>query len=105
VALPNPRTTPDFDGDGTPSVEAGGTDCDDSNKDRAPARTEKADATDIDEYCNPTTYGRRDDDNDGAPDARACNVGIRRRNGPQGRVVLRHRLRRLPTRRHALRHA
>jgi hypothetical protein len=76
VALPNPRTTPDFDGDGTPSVEAGGTDCDDFNKDRAPARTEKADANDIDEDCNPTTYGRRDDDNDGAPDARACNVGI-----------------------------
>ncbi|HEX2880861.1 MAG TPA: hypothetical protein VHO25_15120 [Polyangiaceae bacterium] len=75
-ALPDPAVSPDFDQDGERSIAAGGTDCDDFNKHRAPARTEVGDANDLDEDCNTETFGRRDLDSDGYPDVNACNVGI-----------------------------
>ncbi|HEY3494314.1 MAG TPA: hypothetical protein VGK73_06500, partial [Polyangiaceae bacterium] len=76
VVRPDPRTNPDSDGDGYPSVAAGGTDCDDLDGNRSPGRTETVDANDVDEDCDPKTYGHRDADLDGVPDVRACNVGL-----------------------------
>ena len=64
---------PDVDGDGARSAACGGTDCDDANAARYPGATEVCDAADLDEDCDPETYGFRDGDGDGYPDARCCN--------------------------------
>jgi hypothetical protein len=66
---------PDKDGDGIDSVECGGADCDDNDSRRSPGRTEVCDAHDVDEDCNPTTFGSRDLDGDGYIDAACRNIG------------------------------
>jgi hypothetical protein len=63
----------DCDGDGSASFEDGGADCDDFDRRRYPGAAEVADLDDLDEDCDPATYGRRDVDGDGYDDARACN--------------------------------
>ena len=69
---PAPRG-PDQDGDGHDSRAAGGDDCDDNDVNRYPGNTEVCDADHHDEDCNPGTFGVRDADRDGYPDARCCN--------------------------------
>jgi hypothetical protein len=63
----------DADGDGARDVACGGTDCDDANPARYPGAMEVCDAADVDEDCDAETYGFRDADGDGFPDARCCN--------------------------------
>ncbi len=63
----------DADGDGVPAAECGGSDCDDSNPNRFPGNTEVCDADDVDEDCDPSTFGRRDIDGDDVTDAACCN--------------------------------
>lgn len=67
------RRGPDQDGDGHDSVAFGGDDCDDDDPNRYPGNPEVCDAQHHDEDCNPATYGVRDGDRDGFPDARCCN--------------------------------
>ena len=69
------EVSPDQDGDGFDSTSCGGTDCDDTDANRSPSRTEVCDPANIDEDCNATTFGDRDVDEDGHPDAACCNVG------------------------------
>jgi hypothetical protein len=78
AALPDYNKYPsgDFDDDGAAAIERGGLDCDDLDKIRTPGRTEIADPNDIDEDCEPATFGRRDNDGDGVQDGAACNVSI-----------------------------
>ncbi len=64
----------DADGDGSRSVEYGGDDCDDSDPSAFPGNAETCDAYHHDEDCNTETFGVRDVDRDGQPDARCCNV-------------------------------
>jgi len=64
---------PDVDGDGHDSIACGGGDCDDDDAQRNPGNMEICDASDVDEDCDPVTYGFRDADMDGDPDARCCN--------------------------------
>jgi hypothetical protein len=64
----------DADGDGATARECGGTDCDDADELRYPGATEICDPDARDEDCDPTTFGYRDADDDGAPDARCCNA-------------------------------
>ena len=59
----------DVDDDGSCASE----DCDDSDPDRSPLRTEICDAGNVDEDCDDTTFGTRDDDGDGEVDASCCN--------------------------------
>lgn len=70
----DPCANPDVDGDGADSMACGGIDCDDADPLRAPGRPEICDTADRDEDCDATTYGVRDADMDGEPDARCCNV-------------------------------
>ncbi len=63
----------DADGDGRPAEECGGDDCDDANPARHPGAAEICDADGVDEDCDPVTYGFRDSDRDGWPDAACCN--------------------------------
>lgn len=63
----------DADADGSDAVECGGDDCDDSNPNRYPGNTEVCDDMDLDEDCDPSTYGRRDLDRDGFDSAACCN--------------------------------
>lgn len=63
----------DADGDGFPSMDCGGTDCDDGDASRHPGATEVCDVANVDEDCDPTTFGFRDSDHDGAADAHCCN--------------------------------
>ncbi|MFO0684656.1 MAG: putative metal-binding motif-containing protein [Sandaracinus sp.] len=63
----------DADGDGADAMECGGTDCDDANAAYHPGATEVCDPAHADEDCDPSTFGVRDADGDGAPDARCCN--------------------------------
>lgn len=65
----------DADGDGFDAIECGGTDCDDANGRRYPGATEVCDVDDVDEDCDPATFGFRDADGDGFADAACCNVG------------------------------
>lgn len=76
AAYPDPRQHPDFDQDGEPSIGAGGLDCDDTDNRRSPPRTEVGDLQDLDEDCESSTFGARDADRDGYPDASACNYQI-----------------------------
>lgn len=66
----------DMDGDGVDSRSCGGTDCDDGDPRRFPGNMEVCDADDLDEDCDPETFGFRDQDMDGFPDARCCNEDI-----------------------------
>ncbi|MCU0673147.1 MAG: putative metal-binding motif-containing protein [Myxococcota bacterium] len=63
----------DADGDGYSSIACGGSDCDDDDPDVSPDVVEVCDVAGIDEDCNPTTFGERDADGDGAVDAACCN--------------------------------
>ncbi len=63
----------DDDEDGARARRCGGTDCDDADPTRSPTATEVCDASGIDEDCDPTTFGSRDLDDDGFPDAACCN--------------------------------
>ncbi len=78
VSTPTPPSVPptgpiDADGDGAYSVATGGDDCDDRNPHRYAGNTEIADADDVDEDCDPATFGHVDVDLDGYPDSRFCN--------------------------------
>lgn len=70
---------PDFDNDGHPDAlcednqGATGDDCDDENANRFPGNIEVCDAENVDEDCNPTTFGNKDQDKDGATDRACCN--------------------------------
>ena len=72
-ASPPPPAHRDEDGDGHVNQALGGDDCDDRDAERYPGNTEVCDAAHHDEDCNPATYGERDADRDGYPDARCCN--------------------------------
>ena len=65
---------PDLDGDGRRDLSCGGDDCDDSDANRFPGNPEVCDPDDHDEDCDSTTFGVRDSDGDGAPDASCCNL-------------------------------
>ena len=67
------RTASDNDGDGELTWCMGGTDCDDSDRNRFSGNTEVADAAHKDEDCDPRTFGSVDVDRDGYFDARHCN--------------------------------
>lgn len=64
----------DRGGDGHPSAECGGDDCNDGDAEVYPGCIEACDARSKDEDCNPETYGHLDNDQDGEDDARCCNV-------------------------------
>ncbi len=71
---------PDEDGDGHGDAscldaegQATGDDCDDENADRYPGNFEVCDDDDVDEDCDPKTFGLRDADGDGAVDEACCN--------------------------------
>jgi hypothetical protein len=66
-------TTADADGDGHEAAVCGGDDCDDADPLRFPGNAEVCDVSAHDEDCDPSTFGYRDQDTDGAPDARCCN--------------------------------
>ncbi|AKF05101.1 hypothetical protein DB32_002250 [Sandaracinus amylolyticus] len=66
----------DADGDGARAIECGGSDCDDADPDRFPGNAELCDASAHDEDCDDTTFGFRDADGDGSPDARCCNPDL-----------------------------
>jgi hypothetical protein len=63
----------DADGDGLDALECGGRDCDDGDAQRFPGNVEVCDDGRHDEDCDPSTFGARDLDRDGALDARCCN--------------------------------
>ena len=63
----------DADGDGAKDAACGGTDCDDSNPNRAPGLMEVCDANDTDEDCDPRTFGFRDIDGDDEIAMECCN--------------------------------
>ncbi|MCZ7679992.1 MAG: putative metal-binding motif-containing protein [Sandaracinaceae bacterium] len=65
---------PDADRDGHDRVACGGDDCDDESATRFPGNTEICDALNVDEDCDPRTFGVRDLDGDGETDALCCNV-------------------------------
>ena len=63
----------DADSDGALSSECGGDDCDDTDPNRFPGNTEVCDPEGVDEDCDMTTFGDRDDDGDSFVDAACCN--------------------------------
>ena len=65
----------DADGDGVDSIACGGDDCDDDDPRRFPGNVEVCDAEGVDEDCDPTTFGDRDEDRDDQIDAACCNRG------------------------------
>ncbi|MEM9073622.1 MAG: putative metal-binding motif-containing protein [Myxococcota bacterium] len=65
---------PDADRDGEPSIDCGGADCNDADPRTFPGNTEICDLDFHDEDCDPETFGFRDQDMDGFPDARCCNL-------------------------------
>ena len=64
---------PDSDGDGYDRPACGGADCDDQNRNRFPGNVEVCDLENVDEDCDPRTFGVRDLDRDGETDALCCN--------------------------------
>ncbi|MDO9372080.1 MAG: MopE-related protein [Gammaproteobacteria bacterium] len=60
--------TTDADGDGTVSAACGGDDCDDNDAGRYPGSAEICDGRNVDEDCNDSTSGNRDNDGDGQQD-------------------------------------
>lgn len=64
---------PDADGDGRDAIACGGDDCDDADANRFPGHLEACDPEGHDEDCDRSTYGYRDLDGDGSPDATCCN--------------------------------
>lgn len=64
---------PDPDNDGHTAIVCGGDDCDETNANRFPGNAEWCDTANVDEDCNPSTFGNRDSDRDGYVDARCCN--------------------------------
>ena len=62
---------PDADGDGEPSMDCGGADCDDNNARRFPGNVEICDGL-VDEDCDMSTLGD-DADADGFTDITCCN--------------------------------
>lgn len=74
VCLTDCEQTLDADGDGSRARECGGDDCDDSRADRFPGNAEVCDSADVDEDCDSSTFGFRDEDGDEYGDARCCNV-------------------------------
>ncbi len=65
----------DADGDGHADAACGGDDCDDTDLNRYPGNEEVCDADDVDEDCDPTTFGRRDIDGDDSTSDACCNEG------------------------------
>lgn len=63
----------DVDGDGHRSMACDGDDCDDTDPNRYPGNDEVCDSAGHDEDCEPRTFGFRDLDMDGDPDALCCN--------------------------------
>ena len=63
----------DTDGDGHRRRSCGGDDCDDGDANRYPGNTEVCDAESHDEDCDATTFGFRDQDEDGYVDRECCN--------------------------------
>ena len=59
----------DADGDGA----CASVDCDDEDPGRFPGNTEVCDALNVDEDCDPTTFGDTDADEDGQVDGACCN--------------------------------
>ena len=64
----------DADGDGHRSTDCAGDDCDDADPNRHPGNPESCDTSMHDEDGDATTYGYRDSDADGVPDAHCCNL-------------------------------
>ena len=64
----------DADGDGVLTADCGGSDCDDNDANRFPGNRETCDANDVDEDCDPETFGVRDGDRDLFADNLCCNV-------------------------------
>ena len=64
---------PDADDDGHTAMRCGGDDCDDGDPGRFPSNMEVCDLANVDEDCDPTTFGFRDNDGDGASDDVCCN--------------------------------
>ena len=64
----------DMDGDGSIAISCGGADCDDNDPNRFPGNAEACDAFDVDEDCDPLTFGGVDSDGDGFISDRCCNV-------------------------------
>ncbi len=67
---------PDADGDGAVARACGGNDCDDDDPSVNPSAVEVCDADGVDEDCDPVTFGFRDQDMDGTPDATCCNGAV-----------------------------
>lgn len=64
----------DLDGDGYFGLLSGGADCDDFEPQRYAGAVEICDVRHVDEDCDPTTFGSRDQDGDGAIAASCRNV-------------------------------
>jgi hypothetical protein len=70
---PLPPLCQDCDGDGDRSPRFGGNDCDDNDARRYTGATEVCDAEGLDEDCDLTTSGSRDEDGDGIKSAACFN--------------------------------
>lgn len=64
----------DNDGDGHDAIACGGDDCDDDDARRFPGNIEVCDDADLDEDCDPSTYGDREADGDGYASDACCNA-------------------------------